>query len=95
MVTQGKLVSIIEVVTNVVTGVIMAMLIWAFIIPELFPRMAGPIAENFLVTFTFTTFSIMRGYLWRRFFATGLHTTLVNWIGRVRRGENGKVGGDT
>lgn len=80
---QTKIVSFIEVVANVFTGFTMAMLIWAFIIPELFPRMAGPIAENFVVTATFTFFSIARGYGWRRFFARGFHAALVNWIGRV------------
>lgn len=80
---QTRIVSIIEVVVNVFTGFAMAMLIWAFIIPELFPRMAGPIVENFAVTATFTFFSIARGYGWRRFFARGFHAALVNWIGRA------------
>lgn len=84
---QTKVVSIIEVVVNVMTGFAMAMAIWAWIIPVLFPRMAGPVVENFVVTATFTFFSIARGYGWRRFFARGFHATLVNWIGRSTGGR--------
>lgn len=85
---QTKIVSIIEVLVNVFTGFALAMLIWAFIIPELFPRMAGPVVENFAVTATFTFFSIMRSYLWRRFFNAGFHKTLVNCVAKFWRGEN-------
>ena len=84
---QTKLVSFIEVLVNVMTGFIMAMLIWAYVIPVLFPRMAGPVAENFVVTATFTFFSIARAYLWRRFFNRGFHSALV------RAAKNFKLGG--
>jgi hypothetical protein len=80
---QTKIISFIEVVVNVMTGFAMAMAIWAWIIPMMFPRMAGPVTENFWITFTFTFFSIARGYGWRRFFARGFHATLVNWVSRV------------
>ena len=80
---QSKIVSLIEVVVNVATGFAMAMAIWAWVIPEMFPRMAGPVTENLAVTATFTFFSIARGYGWRRFFARGFHAALVNWIGRA------------
>ena len=84
---QTRIVSMIEVVVNVFAGFDLAMLIWAFIIPELFPRMAGPVVENFAVTATFTFFSIMRSYLWRRFFNNGFHFALVKFIGRCAGGE--------
>lgn len=80
---QTKIVSLIEVVTNVITGFLLAMAIWEWVIPVLFPRMAGPVAENFVVTATFTFFSILRAYGWRRFFARGFHAVLVDWVGKL------------
>lgn len=93
MVEQTRVVSIVEVCMNVATGFIMAMLVWKFVIPEFFPRMAGPIVENLLVTGTFTVVSIMRGYFWRRFFANGFHRTVASWVGRIAGGKSGKIGG--
>jgi hypothetical protein len=84
---QTKLVSIIEVCTNVATGFLLAMLVWLYFIPVFWPRMAGPLSESFWVTFTFTTVSIIRGYFWRRFFANGFHHALVNWMGRAAGGK--------
>jgi hypothetical protein len=80
---QTKLVSIVEVCVNVLTGFLLAMLVWMYVIPIFWPRMEGPLSESFWVTFMFTTVSIMRGYFWRRFFANGFHTALVNWVGRA------------
>lgn len=80
---QSRLVSIIEVSLNVVSGFILAMLVWKFVIPVLFPRMAGPVAENFVITLTFTVFSVVRAYFWRRFFNNGIHATVANWVGRL------------
>lgn len=87
---QTKLVSTIEVVVNVLTGMVVAMLVWAYVIPAMFPRMAGPMAENFAVTATFTFFSITRSYFWRRFFNNGFHAALINWVGTVW--TNGQTG---
>lgn len=84
---QTKLVSIIEVCTNVGTGFLLAMLVWIFVIPLFWPRMAGPVSESFWVTFTFTTVSILRGYFWRRFFAGGFHTMLVTWTKKIWNGN--------
>lgn len=92
---QTKMVSLVEVLVNIGTGFMVAMLVWHFVIPEFFPRMAGPVAENFTVTLIFTVTSIFRSYLWRRFFNNGFNHALVNWIGRVAGAENLKiVGGD-
>ena len=79
---QTKLVSMIEVTLNVLSGIVVAMLVWKFIIPTYFPRMAGPVAENFAVTLTFTFFSVLRSYGWRRFFANGLNYVITSWVGR-------------
>lgn len=93
---QTRLVSIIEICLNVATGFLLAMAVWAWVIPVMFPRMAGPVAENFVITATFTIVSILRGYFWRRFFNNGVHATVANWVGKLfsSRGANsGKFGG--
>ena len=90
---QTKLVSLIEVCVNVATGFIIAMLVWIFIIPLFWPRMAGPVNESFWITFIFTVASITRGYIWRRFFNAGFHHAVVNWVGRAAGGKSGKFGG--
>jgi len=100
---QTRLMSLLEVLLNIGSGFIVAMLVWHFIIPEFFPRMAGPVGENLVVTTIFTVISITRSYIWRRLFNNGLIKSLVRcwkWI-RVRvvsespsAGDNsGKIGG--
>lgn len=84
---QTRLVSIVEVVTNVFTGFILAMLVWQFIIPEMFPRMAGPTTENMVVTTTFTVVSIGRSYFWRRFFANGFHKLVAGCVKKFWQGN--------
>ncbi len=86
---QTRLVSLIEVGVNIFTGFVVAMLVWRFVIPELFPRMVGPVSENFTITLVFTATSIARSYLWRRFFNNGFHATVASWIRSVRGVENG------
>ena len=93
MAEQTKLISIVEVCTNVATGFIFAMLVWKFVIPLMYPRMVGPLTENFLITLTFTTVSITRGYFWRRFFANGYHRLVATVIRRTVGGDKGKIGG--
>lgn len=77
---QSKLVSLVEVIVNVLTGFLLAMLVWKFVIPVYFPRMAGPVIENLMITLTFTVVSVGRGYFWRRFFANGFHRLVAGFV---------------
>ena len=89
---------------NTGSGFILAMLVWAFIIPLIFPRMAGPVEENMVVTAIFTVVSVLRSFTWRRLFNNGFYVTLVRWGKWLRSlvtqtspsagDDSGKVGGD-
>jgi hypothetical protein len=79
---QSKLVSAVEVTLNVGSGFVTAFLVWQLIANPLFGYEVT-YAQNFVLTSIFTGVSLVRGYLWRRFFARGLHVTVANWIGRV------------
>lgn len=81
---DSKMISLIEVLVNVCSGFLLAMLIWQFIIPFAYPHLEPTIEENFKMTAVFTVASVLRGYLWRRFFANGFHNTLVAHIGTIR-----------
>ena len=86
---QTKLESILEVLINVSTGFIVAMLVWKFVIPVFWPRMAGPMWENFFITALFTISSVGRGYLWRRFFNGKWYVILADKIRLVTGGRKG------
>ena len=91
---QTRITSIIEVSLNVASGFILAMLVWIFIVPLWYPRMAGPVTESFWITLTFTVVSVVRGYFWRRLFNNGVQVTLSRWIHCVTGARFGKIGGD-
>ena len=66
---QTKLESAIEVFFNYLSGFIIAYAVYAFIVmPNPWLR-----TSPFLVTMIFTLVSVIRSYLWRRFFNAGLH----------------------
>lgn len=59
--------SALESAVNIGSGFIIAMVIWQFIAPLLFGY-SITLVENFWLTSLFTTVSVVRSYLWRRFF---------------------------
>jgi len=75
------------------SGFVLAMLVWTFLIPVYYPRMAGPVTESFWITFIFTVVSVARGYFWRRLFNNGVHATVRRWIHFLTGGKFGKIGG--
>ena len=78
---QTKAVSFIESCLNIGSGFILSMIIWQAIAGPLFGYEIT-LTQNLGLTSIFTVVSIVRSYLWRRFFARGLHMTVVNWIGK-------------
>ena len=76
---QSKLESFIESCLNTFSGFFLAMLTWQFIIVPMFGY--GPtLKENFIITSIFTVVSIIRSYIWRRFFNKGLHKAVHSYI---------------
>lgn len=65
---QTKLESTIEVFMNYLSGAIMSYLIYRYICMPL-----DIMREPLTITMIFTVFSIVRAFMWRRFFNAGLH----------------------
>ncbi len=90
---QSRIDSIIEVASNVASGFLLAMIVWTYLIPVYYPRMAGPVSESFWITLIFTVSSVARGYFWRRLFENGVRVTVRRWIHFLTGGKFGKIGG--
>lgn len=69
---QTKLESIIEGSLNLGSGFIIALLMWEYIVRPWF-GVESNFVDSLSVTLLFTMVSLVRGYLWRRFFNAGLH----------------------
>lgn len=81
--TQSKLGSAVEAVINIGSGFFLSMLVWQLIANPVFGYEVT-FTQNLGLTSIFTVVSLIRSYLWRRFFAKNLHVTVMNWIGRVQ-----------
>lgn len=75
---QTKLVSMIETFVNIGTGFLLSIIVWQLL--ALYLEIPMPLTRNLFITSVFTVVSILRSYLWRRFFARGLHIRLVWWL---------------
>jgi membrane protein implicated in regulation of membrane protease activity len=64
---QSRLSSAVESILNQISGFVVSLLVWAWIVAPLynFPVDWG---SNFEITGIFTVVSVIRSYLWRRFF---------------------------
>lgn len=74
---QSKTASMVETCCDIGTGFLIAWGVYLWVILPYVPRDAA-----FTITCIFTVVSLGRRYLWRRFFATGLHA--VVWA-RVKK----------
>lgn len=79
---QSKLESKIEVAANYISGFAIAWIAWVLLAN-------GPMAWGWfdihdptVITTIFTFISVTRSYFWRRFFATGIHRIVHNFIKR-------------
>jgi hypothetical protein len=79
---QSRIASIIEVTANVGSGFVVAMLIWQYIVPVFYPHLHPTLTENFLMTAVFTGTSVVRGYLWRRFFTNNYYAWVLKLLNR-------------
>jgi len=64
---QSKLESWLETGVNIVTGFMIAWAAWQWIVLPIWEYDVTP-ADNFNITMFFTVISIIRSYLWRRYF---------------------------
>lgn len=70
--TQSKLESAIETFFNIGSGFIISFLMWVLVVGPLFdiPTHMG---QSFWITVLFTITSVLRSYVWRRYFNVRLH----------------------
>ena len=80
---QSKRESLVESLFNQFTGVLTAFLVWRFIIIPIWNFPDPGITQNITITLIFTVVSILRSYVWRRFFNAGLHKIVHQYVKRV------------
>lgn len=69
---QARLESFIEATINVLSGWVIALLMWQYIVTPWW-GLKTTIIDSLLVTGLFTVVFIIRSYFWRRFFNARLH----------------------
>ena len=77
---QSRLESLVEASLNTASGFIVSLLVWQWVVA---PAFGLPVdwVMNFWITGIFTVVSILRSYLWRRFFNAGIN----RWVYRLIR----------
>ena len=68
---QTRLESSIEASVNMLTGFLISYFLWIAVVE--FSGGKANIPDPFFITSLFTVTSLMRSYIWRRFFNAGLH----------------------
>ena len=76
---QTKLESFIESSVNISTGFFISLGLFAWVVAPLYGFEVDNKA-NFQITLIFTVSSILRSYLFRRFFANKFHKKLHKWL---------------
>lgn len=76
---QTKLESFIEASANTASGFIVSYVFWIVAVVPLF-HLEVSHADNFLITCMFTVLSVIRSYLWRRFFNAGVHKLIHTFL---------------
>lgn len=76
---QSKLESLIEASLNTASGFVVSLIVWQFLVAPMFGLPVNW-AMNFGITIIFTVVSILRSYIWRRFFNAGLNRLVMRWV---------------
>jgi membrane protein implicated in regulation of membrane protease activity len=82
---QEKIESFIEAIANNGSGFIVSVILLTYGILPLYE--AGILVNPIVMTLIFTAISIIRSYLWRRFFNAGLHKFIHNFLRRIYNGN--------
>lgn len=64
---QSKLASLMEQVINVASGWLLSLFVWVYLIVPMYD-MNVQFNENLSIVSIFTLISVIRGFLWRRYF---------------------------
>ena len=79
--TQTRLESFIEAMLNTMSGFIVSYVFWVAVVVPMFHMALAP-SDNLAITGMFTVLSVVRSYLWRRFFNAGVHKLVNNLLRR-------------
>lgn len=82
---QSKLESGIESGANTASGFIISWAMWVWVVQPLYD--SGTIVHAFWITCIFTVTSLLRSYVWRRFFNQGLHRSVHALVKRLYKGK--------
>jgi hypothetical protein len=72
-----------EQVCSMVSGFVLAALVWAYFVAPLIRREVITIDDPIIITVIFTVVSFIRGYFWRRFFNAGVHTMVRTALTKI------------
>lgn len=78
---QTRMESMAEVGVNITSGFIVSYLVWLYVVPLIWPQHASPAGTAFGITCLFTVVSVLRSYIWRRFFEREVHRLLMRAFG--------------
>lgn len=77
---QSKIESLIEMFFNQGIGILTSFLTWVYIIIPLFNIPYQGFFKNITITLIFTTISIFRGFIVRRFFNAGINRQIHEFV---------------
>lgn len=69
---QSRLESLIESTINIGSGFFISLALWVFVIVPVW-NVPVTFGDNLIITAAFTVVSVIRSYVWRRFFNARLH----------------------
>ena len=75
MIAQSKVESAIETTLNIGSGFILSLLLWVWVVAPLW-NLEVTVFDNVAITSLFTVVSVVRSYVWRRYFNKRLHRKL-------------------
>lgn len=76
---QTKLESLLESAVNISSGFFISLLVWIFVVAPLWD-IPVKMHDSLAITSIFTVSSLLRAYIWRRFFNAGMHKAIHNII---------------
>lgn len=76
---QSRLESLLEAVLNVGSGMILAFVLMQIVLAPLI-GIEISISQNVTLTSILTAVSVLRGYVWRRFFANNMHIYVKKFV---------------
>lgn len=77
---QSRLESLVEASLNTASGFVVSLVVWRIVAGVL--GLPIDMGTNLLITGIFTVVSIIRSYLWRRFFNAGVNRAVMRWLSR-------------